>query len=63
MISPVGPPEEEGWTFDDDAILKLRRIEYLRVQYGMNLAGLRAVTALMRDVEQLRSEVRFLRGR
>ncbi len=63
MISPVGKPEEEGWTFDDEAILKLRRIEYLRAQYGMNLAGLRAMTALMRDVEELREEVRFLRGR
>lgn len=63
MISPIGEPEEEGWTFDDDAILKLRHIEQLRAQYGMNLAGLRAMTALMNELEELRREVRFLRGR
>lgn len=63
MISPIGQPEEEGWTFDDDAILRLRHIEQLRVQYGVNLAGLRAMTAMMNELEELRREIRFLRGR
>ena len=63
MIAPIGEPEEEGWTFDDNAILKLRHIEKLREQYGMNLAGLRAMATLMNELEELRREVRFLRGR
>lgn len=62
MISPLGEPEEEGWTFDDDTILKLRHIEQLRAQYGMNLAGLRAMTSMMNELEELRREIRFLRG-
>jgi DNA-binding transcriptional MerR regulator len=63
MISPIGEPEEEGWTFDDEAILKLRHIEQLRMQYGVNLAGLRLMTSLMNELEELRREIRFLRGR
>lgn len=63
MIAPIGQPEEEGWTFDDDAILRLRHIEQLRAQYGVNLAGLRAMTAMMNELEELRREIRFLRGR
>ncbi|RBP45962.1 chaperone modulatory protein CbpM [Roseimicrobium gellanilyticum] len=62
IISPVGEPDEDGWIFDDDAILRLRHVEQLRLQYGMNLAGLRAMTTLMNELEDLRREIRFLRG-
>jgi DNA-binding transcriptional MerR regulator len=62
LIHPVGEPDESGWVFDDDAIHRLRRIEHLRVQYNMNLAGIRAMHTLLQDVERLREEVRFLRG-
>ena len=63
LIRPLGESGDSGWQFDDEAILHLRRIEHFRVQYGMNLAGLRAMHSLLRDVERLREEVRFLRGR
>jgi DNA-binding transcriptional MerR regulator len=63
MISPIGEPQEEGWTFDDEAILRLRHIEQFRAQYGVNLAGLRAITAMMNELEELKREIRFLRGR
>jgi DNA-binding transcriptional MerR regulator len=61
LISPVTPPEREGWWFDHEAIRMLRRIERLRVDYDMNLATLRAITELLREVEWLREEVRVLR--
>ena len=61
LIAPVTAPEREGWWFDDEAIRTLRRIERLRVDYGMNLAGLRVVSELFREVERLREEVRALR--
>lgn len=61
LISPVTVPERDGWWFDHEAIRELRRIECLRVDYDMNLAGLRLVSALFREVEQLRGEVRALR--
>jgi DNA-binding transcriptional MerR regulator len=63
LVAPVGEPEDSGWTFDDEAIHKLRRLEFLRAQYGMNLSGLQLVSELLRDVERLRDEVRFLHRR
>jgi DNA-binding transcriptional MerR regulator len=61
LVAPVGKPESSGWIFDDEAIHKLRRLEFLRAHYGMNLTGLRAVSELLHDVERLREELRFLR--
>ncbi len=61
LISTVQHPEEGGWVFDDEAIHKLRRIEFLRATYGLSLAAVRVISGLLRDVEELRQEVRFLR--
>ena len=61
LIAPVTAPEREGWWFDDETIRVLRRIERLRVDYDMNLAGLRLISELFREVERLREEVRALR--
>jgi hypothetical protein len=63
LVATVGEPESSGWTFDDEAIRKVRQLEFLRAQYGMNLTGLRAMAELLHDVERLQEEVRFLRGR
>jgi len=60
IISPVTEPERDGWWFDHEAIRVLRRIEYLRTGYGMNLAGLRLISELLREIERLREEVRVL---
>jgi DNA-binding transcriptional MerR regulator len=61
LIAPVTSPERDGWWFDLDAIRVLRRIECLRVDYDMSLAGLRVFSALFCELEQLREEVRVLR--
>jgi DNA-binding transcriptional MerR regulator len=61
LISPVTAPERDGWWFDHEAIRMLRRIESLRVYYDLNLTGLRVISALISEVEQLREEVRALR--
>jgi DNA-binding transcriptional MerR regulator len=61
LISPVTAPERDGWWFDHEAIRVLRRIECLRVDYDMNLAGLCVMAELFREVERLREEVRALR--
>jgi DNA-binding transcriptional MerR regulator len=62
FISPVTIPERDGWWFDHEAIRVLRRIEWLRTDYDMNLEGLRIISGLFREVERLREEVRALRG-
>jgi DNA-binding transcriptional MerR regulator len=61
LISTVAVPEREGWWFDGEAVRELRRIECLRIDYGMNIDGLHVVSELFREVERLREEVRALR--
>jgi DNA-binding transcriptional MerR regulator len=63
LISPVVPPERDGWLFNDETIRTLRYIEHLRAEYDVNLPGLRMISELLGEIEQLREEVRFLRGR
>lgn len=63
LIRPVANPDESGWIFDEEVIHRLRRIESLRTQYGMNLAGVRLMLELSNDLDELRNELRFWRGR
>jgi DNA-binding transcriptional MerR regulator len=60
LVSPVIDPSYGGWWFDDEAIRTLRRIEYLRVDCGINLTGVKLIMGLSREVDQLRQTVRFL---
>ena len=63
LIRPIADPEESGWLFDDEVIHRLRRIESLRRQYGMNLDGVRLFLELSNDLDELRNELRFWRAR
>jgi DNA-binding transcriptional MerR regulator len=58
LISPMTAPERDGWWFDHKAIRVLRRIEALRVDLDVKLAGLRVVAELVHEIEQLREKVR-----
>ena len=55
LVSPVTDPTF-GWYFDQDAIKTLRRIEYLRNSYQINLAAIRLIMDLARELEDLRGE-------
>lgn len=58
----VTPSESAGAgeaLFDDDAIRVLRRIVFLTEVEHVNLAGLRMILSLHREVEALRETVRF----
>ena len=61
LVSPAADPDIGGWCFDDEGIRTLRQIERLRNSLGMNLAAVKVVLELTREVERLRQEVRFLR--
>jgi DNA-binding transcriptional MerR regulator len=63
LVSPTTDPDADGWFFNDEAIRILRRIEYLRAACGLNVAGIKLVLELMREVDTLTEEVRFLRRR
>jgi DNA-binding transcriptional MerR regulator len=49
-------------TFDDNALYDIRRIEHYRRHHGVSRRALPLVFALLREVERLENEVRFLRG-
>jgi DNA-binding transcriptional MerR regulator len=61
LVSPVVDPACGGYYFNDEAIRTLRRVEHLRANCGVNLAGIKIILDLMNEVERLQSEVRFLR--
>jgi len=58
LIAPAAPPEEAGWRFDQETVRLLRRIEALRRERGINLAGLRVILKLLAEVERLEAELR-----
>ncbi|MCB1279255.1 chaperone modulator CbpM [Prosthecobacter sp.] len=47
--------------YDDETLRTLRRIQHLRETCEMNLAGLKLLTQLLDEVEQLRNELRARR--
>ena len=47
--------------FNDEAVRALRRIESLRRRFRVNLAGIKLIMGLMREVDELRAELRFRR--
>ena len=61
LLTPIVDPADEGYYFDDEAIRMLRRIESLRPLCGNNLDAVRLILELSREVERLRSELRFHR--
>ncbi len=63
LIAPVSPPESEGWWFDEDAIYELRRLKFLRAEYGLEPSAMRILVDMHRELDRLRAEVRFLRSR
>jgi hypothetical protein len=63
LIQPVANPDESGWIFDEEVIHRLRRIESLRTQFGMNLEGVRMYLELSNELDALRNELRFWRAR
>ncbi|HSI86389.1 MAG: chaperone modulator CbpM [Candidatus Methylacidiphilales bacterium] len=48
--------------FDDEALYVLRRIADLRFEHGVNLKGIGLVLNLLRQVQRLEAELRFLRA-
>lgn len=59
LIQPLGAAEREPMSFGEEAIYQIRRIENLRNTHGVNLAGIRIVFHLLRELDRLREEMRF----
>jgi len=54
-------PGDPGY-FTDESVLAIRRLEQLRATHDINMAGLRIIADLLRRVDALEAELRFLRG-
>ena len=61
LIRTANGPEREHPSFDSDSVRTVRRIEDLRRQFGVNLAGIKLIMGLMRELDELRAELRFRR--
>jgi DNA-binding transcriptional MerR regulator len=61
LIKPLTSGDREPMTFGEESIYLIRRIEYLRTAHGVNIAGIRIVFHLLRELERLRDEIRFRR--
>lgn len=61
-VLPISPAKLDEGALDDELVRTIRRIEFLREHHGINLAGIRIIAELMREVERLREELRFRMG-
>ena len=55
LVSPLADPEFGGYYFNREAIRVLRRIGYLQVTHGVNLAGIKFILDLTAEVQRLRT--------
>ena len=62
-VTPLPSGNQADLLFDEEAIHQLRRIAFLLTEYQINREGLKMVSGLLKEVERLREEVRFLRER
>src|SRR5688572_21440919 len=62
LVRSSGDPQAGEFTFDDEAIYRIRRVEQLRTAHGINLTGIRMIFSLMHELERLQNEMRFLRS-
>lgn len=58
LIARIAPSGRGVSRFNDEALRALRRIEHLRIRYGMNLHGLKLTLKLLDEVERLRDHLR-----
>ena len=54
LVSTLTDPEFGGYYFNREAIQVLRRIGYLQVTHGVNLAGVKFILDLTDEVQRLR---------
>ena len=62
LIEPVAGNARTAWFFDDNALFELRRIQRLRRELGVNIAGVAVIHELQRQIDELKAELEKLRG-
>jgi DNA-binding transcriptional MerR regulator len=61
LLTPVVGNVRTSWFFDDNTLFKLRRIQRLRRELGVNIAGVAVIHELLQQIEELKAELDRLR--
>ena len=62
LLGDARAEAENDPTFDDNALFEVRRIEHYQRELGVNRQALPLICGLVREVDRLQTEIRFLRG-
>jgi DNA-binding transcriptional MerR regulator len=63
LIAPIAGNARTSWFFDDNALFELRRIQRLRRELGVNIAGVAVIHDLLRQIDELKAQLEELRRR
>jgi DNA-binding transcriptional MerR regulator len=61
LIDPIAGNVRTSFFFDDNALFELRRIQRLRRELGVNIAGVAVIHELQRQIDELKTELDRLR--
>lgn len=61
LLAPIAGNSRTSWFFDDNALFELRRIQRLRHDLGVNIAGVAVIHELLQQIEELKAELEKLR--
>ncbi len=57
LIDPIAGNMRTSFFFDDNALFELRRIQRLRRELGVNIAGVAVIHELQRQIDELKAEL------
>lgn len=60
LLAPIAGNARTSWFFDDNALFELRRIQRLRRELGVNLAGVAVIHELLQQIDELKTEIEKL---
>jgi MerR family transcriptional regulator, heat shock protein HspR len=63
LLEPVAGNSRTAWFFDDNALFELRRIQRLRRELGVNIAGVAVIRDLLRQIDELKAELDRIKSR
>ena len=61
LIETIAGNARTSFFFDDNALFELRRIQRLRRELGVNIAGVAVIHELQRQIDELKAELDRLR--
>ncbi|HWN95288.1 MAG TPA: chaperone modulator CbpM [Methylomirabilota bacterium] len=57
LLEAIAGNVRTSWFFDDSTLFELRKIQRLRRELGVNIAGVGVIRELQRQIDELKSEL------